>query len=92
MILVEVNLCSARVGGFNPTQNNLMMAEHLDLLDECREAATIASRVSAKPYSALQPRCEDKRVQCWRLGAMKSSKEQARHKCWKVGSYLGRTL
>ena len=41
VILVEVNLCSARVGGFNPAQNNLMMAEHLDLLDECREAATI---------------------------------------------------
>ena len=41
MILAEINLCSAWVDGFNPTQNNLMMAEHLDLLDECRETATI---------------------------------------------------
>ena len=41
VIPAEINLCSARVGGFNPAQNNLMMAEHLDLLDECREAATI---------------------------------------------------
>ena len=41
VILAEINLCSAWVDGFNPTQNNLMMAEHLDLLDECRETATI---------------------------------------------------
>ena len=41
MILAEINLCSAWVDGFNPTQNNLMMAEYLDLLDECRETATI---------------------------------------------------
>ena len=41
VISAEVNLCSARVGGFNPARNNLMMAERLDLLDECREAATI---------------------------------------------------
>ena len=41
MIPAEINLCSAWVDGFNLTQNNLMMAEHLDLLDECWEAATI---------------------------------------------------
>ena len=41
VILAEVNLCSAQVDGFNLAQNNLMMAERLDLLDECREAATI---------------------------------------------------
>ena len=35
----EINLCSAQVDGF--AQNNLMMAERLDLLDECWEAATI---------------------------------------------------
>ena len=39
MIPAEINLCSARVDGF--AQNNLMMAERLDLLDECWEAATI---------------------------------------------------
>ena len=41
MILAEVNLCSARVDGFNSAQNELMMAERLDLLEEYREAATI---------------------------------------------------
>ena len=40
VIPAEINLCSARVDGFNLAQNNLMMAEHLDLLDECREAET----------------------------------------------------
>ena len=41
VIPAKVNLCSARVNGFNPAQNDLMMVEHLDLLDEYREAATI---------------------------------------------------
>ena len=41
MIPAEVNLCSARVNGFNPAQNELMMAKRLDLLEEYREAATI---------------------------------------------------
>ena len=41
VIPVEINLCSAWVDGFDSTQNNLMMAKCLDLLDECREAATI---------------------------------------------------
>ena len=41
MILTEVNLCSARVNGFNPVQNELMMVERLDLLEEYREAAII---------------------------------------------------
>ena len=39
VIPAEINLCNARVDGF--AQNNLMMAEHLDLLNECWEAATI---------------------------------------------------
>ena len=41
MILAEINLCSARVDGFDFAQNNLMMVEHLDFLDECREVTTI---------------------------------------------------
>ena len=41
MIPAEVNLCSAQVDGFNLAQNELMMAERLDLLEEYREAATI---------------------------------------------------
>ena len=41
MIPAEVNLCSARVDGFDLTQNDMMMIERLDLLDEYREAATI---------------------------------------------------
>ena len=41
VILTEVNLCSARVNEFNLAQNDLMMAECLDLLDEYRKAATI---------------------------------------------------
>ena len=41
MIPAKVNLCSAQVDGFNLAQNELMMAERLDLLEEYREAATI---------------------------------------------------
>ena len=41
VIPAKINLCSARVDGFDFAQNNLMMAEHLDLLDECWEATTI---------------------------------------------------
>ena len=50
------------------------------------------NRVSAEPCSALQPRCEDKRVRCWELGATKSYREHARYECRKVGPYLGRAL
>ena len=41
VILTEVNLCSARVNGFNPVQNELMMVERLDLLEEYRETTII---------------------------------------------------
>ena len=41
MIPTEVNLCSARVTGFDPVQNDELMLERLDWLEECREAATI---------------------------------------------------
>ena len=41
VIPAEVNMCSARIDGFNPVHNELMMVEHLDLLEEYREAATI---------------------------------------------------
>ena len=41
VIPTEVNLCSARVNGFDPAQNELMMVECLDLLEEYREAAII---------------------------------------------------
>ena len=36
-----MSLCSARVAGFDPVQNADLMMEHLDWLEECREAATI---------------------------------------------------
>ena len=38
---IKVNLCSARVEGFNPSQNKGMMVERLNLLEEYREVATI---------------------------------------------------
>ena len=41
VIPAEVNMCSTRIGGFNPIQNELMMVEHLDLLEKYREAAVI---------------------------------------------------
>ena len=41
VIPTKVNLYSARVDGLNPAQNDLMMAERLDLLEEYRKAATI---------------------------------------------------
>ena len=41
VIPAEVNLCSARVVGFDPIQNNGLMLEHLDWLEECREVAIV---------------------------------------------------
>ena len=41
VIPTEVSLCSARVAGFDLIQNANLMKEHLDWLEECREAATI---------------------------------------------------
>ena len=41
VIPAEVNICSARIDRFDPVHNELMMVEHLDLLKEYREAATI---------------------------------------------------
>ena len=41
VISAGVNLCSARVEGFNPIRNEGMMVEHLDLLEEYRETTTI---------------------------------------------------
>ena len=41
VILAEINLCSARVSKFIPTQNDGLMVEHLDLLEEYREMATL---------------------------------------------------
>ena len=35
VILAEVDLCSARVAGFDPVQNNELMVECLDWLEEC---------------------------------------------------------
>ena len=41
MVSVEVNLCSARVAGFDPAQNNELMVECLNWLEECQEAEII---------------------------------------------------
>ena len=41
VIPTEVSLCSARVARFDPVQNADLMMEHLDWLEECREAATV---------------------------------------------------
>ena len=41
MIPAEVSLCSTRVEKFTPAWNNGLIVEHLDLLEEFREMATI---------------------------------------------------
>ena len=41
IILAEINLCSARVLGFNPAKNSELMLKQLNLLEEHRESATI---------------------------------------------------
>ena len=41
VILAKINLCSARVAGFNPTKNSELMLKQLNLLEERRESATI---------------------------------------------------
>ena len=41
VIPTEVNLCSARVGRFVPSQNDRLLVERLDLLEEYRKTMTI---------------------------------------------------
>jgi len=41
VIPAEMNMCSARVVGFVPTENDELMVKHLYWLEECRELATI---------------------------------------------------
>ena len=41
VILVEVNLCSARVSGFSPTENSEFLMKQLSMLEEHWESATI---------------------------------------------------
>ena len=41
VIPTEVNLCSARVAEFDPSQNDGLLVEHLNLLEEYQEATTI---------------------------------------------------
>ena len=93
VIPTKVNLCNARVEGFNPDQNEGMMVEHLDLLEEYREAATIR----LDEYQQGLARCynqdvKTKGIRCWGLGATESSKEHARHECQETSPYLGRAL
>ena len=41
VVSAEVNLCSARVAEFAPTENDRLLVERLNLLEEYREAVTI---------------------------------------------------
>ena len=41
IISAEVSLCSARVSGFVPVENEELMVKQLDSLKECRESSTI---------------------------------------------------
>ena len=41
VVPAEVNLCSARVAEFAPTENDRLLVEHLNLLEEYREAMII---------------------------------------------------
>ena len=41
VIPAKVNLCSARVSGFISVENSELMLKQLNLLEECRESATI---------------------------------------------------
>ena len=41
IIPVEISLCSARVSGFILAKNEGLMVKQLDLLEECRDVATI---------------------------------------------------
>ena len=41
VIPANVNLCSARVLEFNMSQNDSLLIEHIDLLEEYRDTATI---------------------------------------------------
>ena len=41
VIPAKVNLCSAQIAGFAPTQNDRLLVECLDLLEEYREVVTI---------------------------------------------------
>ena len=65
VIPTKVNLCNARVEGFNPDQNEGMMVEHLDLLEEYREAATIR----LDEYQQGLARCYNQDVKTREFGA-----------------------
>ena len=41
VIPAKINLCSARVVEFTPTQNDGLMVERLDLLEEYQEVMTV---------------------------------------------------
>ena len=64
VILAEVNMCSARIDGFDPVLNKLMMVEHLDLLEEYREAATIR----LAEYQQKLARCYNRDVKVREFG------------------------
>ena len=88
VILAEVNLCSARVSEFNPTQNDLMMVKRLDLLDEYREVVTI--RLAEYQQNLAGRYNQD--VKTRDFSAMESNGEHVRLECRKAGPYLGRAL
>ena len=88
VILAEVNLCSARVSEFNPTQNDLMMVKRLDLLDEYREVVTI--RLAEYQQNLAGRYNQD--VKTRDFSAMESNGEHVRLEYRKAGPYLGRAL
>ena len=88
VILAEVNLCSAWVSEFNPTQNDLMMVKRLELLDEYREVVTI--RLAEYQQNLAGRYNQD--VKTRDFSAMESNGEHVRLERRKAGPYLGRAL
>ena len=84
VIPVEVNLCSARVNRFVPSQNDRLLVECLDLLEEYKETATIRL-------------AEYQQKLAWRYNQGVKTKEfsageYARYECREAGPNLGRAL
>ena len=94
VIPTKVNLCSARVAGFDLAQNNELMVERLNWLEECQEAATIR----LMEYQQKLARCYNQDIRTKGISAgdlvlRKAGRgKYAGYKCREVSPDLRRAL
>ena len=93
VILTEVSLCSALVVGFNLTQNANLMMEHLDWLEECREAATIRlTEYQQKLAQRYNRDVKGRKFSAGGIGAKEGCGKHERRSCREACSNMGRAV